>query len=351
MPTTNYMSAQGMQPKTDWSPDGFMGGAIWNQNRDDYSRTLGLQQALAELERMKQQEEMTLGAPVRASGRLAEIATNTGRAQTAVPLAQTELGIKQEEYERKKATRPSDIAATIAKNKAIPVEEKLKQLKNSIQFGMIVAQGGGLSNSSQLPELAQQLQIPAPMVQRIMQDPRKMVELLQSVDMELQGKLVEDKQKQEADMARQKYASDTAAKSSRDVANINAEWHREQIKMQQEAKQMAQSMEKKLVELNTLAEKGPLTQAQEASRKYYNEMIPLLRMGPILQQQQLLNQLGQGGRLQSPGQIQSPALPNQGQVINPATIDWSKAKVFKSENEIGTYKGPAVINGRRAVID
>src|SRR3990167_8278058 len=175
MPTTNYMSAQGMQPKTDWSPDGFMGGAIWNQNRDDYSKTLGLQQALAELERMKQQEEMTLGAPVRASGRLADIATNTGRAQTAVPLAQTELGLKQDTLTRQLGTQDSDIKTKLAENVQKQGEAGLKQLKNSTQFAMIMAQGGGLSNSMQVPELAKQLQVPAPMVQRIMQDPKKML--------------------------------------------------------------------------------------------------------------------------------------------------------------------------------
>ena len=109
---------------------------------------------------------------------------------------------------------------------------------------------------------------------------------------------------------------------------------------------MAQTMDKKLVELNNLAEKVPLTPAQEASRKYYNDMIPLLRMGPILQQQQLLNQLGQGGRLQSPGQIQSPALPNQGQVSPKQVLspqqqeDWKtkakRANPSLSEQEIIT---------------
>lgn len=85
MPITTYNSPPGLRGGTGWSPKGFLGGALFGQHEEDYRRNLGMGEAsqkMGLLDQLNKLKEYEANAPVRESGRLADIATNRATAST-----------------------------------------------------------------------------------------------------------------------------------------------------------------------------------------------------------------------------------------------------------------------------
>lgn len=76
MADINYMSPSGMQPKVGWSPDGFLGGAKWQQQERDYKEAFDLQKAFSMFGLTKQKNELDeygLNSALRDATRRADI--------------------------------------------------------------------------------------------------------------------------------------------------------------------------------------------------------------------------------------------------------------------------------------
>lgn len=291
MADVNYVSPQGLLPKQGYSPQGFLGGMQYDQQMTDYRDMMGLQKLLSMMNAQKEQEDLTLGAPVRASKRLADIASNTSTAQTAIPLGQATLGLKQDEAKISRAGVDNKIIENAAKSIAAQGAAGMQQLQQQMKAAQIIGgimQSNGPAGSAIVSRLAPQLGFKAddPFIQAIMQDPTRVTQVLNSINETLQGDLLKEMTGKTMDYQRtmdqtrlqgqnQLAVQDRANSGAQAVANIRTALQNNREKLENLAVALIQKKRE-----------GKLTKEDEIAYNDVMQALGYLRSVTTLQQQE-----------------------------------------------------------------
>ena len=146
-----YINANALNPGYDYKPSGFLAGMSWDEDRKRYKQQARVQDQMvleALLRARAENADYNLDAPMRASGRGANIATNRGTEQTAITRAQATLeGLTlgnqtarlgnqtvQQGNEFTSATQPSRIGATNAASVTSQTNSQLTQQQQLIEY-------------------------------------------------------------------------------------------------------------------------------------------------------------------------------------------------------------------------
>lgn len=149
MADLNYISPAGIAPdfgKTDMPG---LAGYFAADKQRDYENLMSLQKLFALDNLQKQanaQEEYVLGAPVRASGRLKDIATNRAEADTVARRKTAEVVDKELGNIFTQSTQPGKIAATNEDNDTKVLQDKVK--RNQMAMSHLMSLEPYLANNS-----------------------------------------------------------------------------------------------------------------------------------------------------------------------------------------------------------
>ena len=319
-------------PQIGYKPDGFLGGAMWAEQRDDYRQMMSLQKLLSELGVRGAQEEMTQGAPVRAAKRLSDIATAQTNTRYAMPKMAGEVEERSLKNTATRMEQPSKMAANIAAYIATQGESGYKQFQTGLKFALTAGQVIKNNGPVALPQLQQQAQsmgLPPQMVQMVMSNPEETVKLLQAVDMELQSGLIKDRQKQSAEYKQATNVANIQGTAARDVAGINSEARIQAANIRSALAQQTLDLKKKWQVLNERITQGKSTnlEADKIEADRIAQMLASLQTLGI-QQQQGMVESATGGAIRAPGQVQPPLFNQPGaselSKFTPPQRDWIK---------------------------
>lgn len=221
MADVNYINPTAILPQQGWKPQGFMGGMQYAQQMKDYQDVMSLSQLMSQMGAQKEMEDMTLGAPVRAAKRLSDIATSTANTQTAVPMAQANLGLRQDEAQVSRAGVPNKIVIEATKHYTQMGAEGLAQLNQQIQAAQIISgimgQNGAGTGTAMVQQLLPQLRVNPEFAQAVMQDPAKVTQFLNTISPAVQAELTKQREKSDADY---RQAIDVEADRGMNSANV-----------------------------------------------------------------------------------------------------------------------------------
>ena len=197
MAEVNYASPSSLLPNVQGQAQlpAFLQGMQYNTQMRDYDKSAALSQLMSQLALQRQSEDQVMGAPMRQSERLANMATNQA---TAATIGDLKRGTADEAFARggvARATMQSDIATKLAQNASTQGEAGVKQLKDSLKYIQIVGQLQGPQAAAQAEQLGQQFKLPREIIQAAMADPSKIKGILLEANDQLQSTLVSDTNK------------------------------------------------------------------------------------------------------------------------------------------------------------
>ena len=227
MSEVNYISPSSLLPRTnEIQVPAFLQGMQYAGQRQDYDKVRDLSNLMTQMGIQKSSEENVLGAPVRASQRLADIATNQATAGTIGDLKRGQADMAFASGNVARRTMDSDVAIKIAKNVVEQGQAGVQQLQNSIKFAQLVGDGQlqGPQAAAQVQQLAQQFKLPmdSPIVAMALRDPKKATEFLLSINEQVQGTIMTNTAKEKDQTTREREIHNLDNASREKIARIHA---------------------------------------------------------------------------------------------------------------------------------
>jgi len=340
MSEVNYINPTAILPQQEWKPKGFMGGMQYAQQLGDYEDVMSLSKLMSQMGAQEKIEDLTLGAPVRAAKRGSEIATANATSATIGRQKLAELGVAEDTAKVSRAGVDNKIAQEAAAHYTKMGEEGMKQISNQIRAAQTIGgimQQNGPAGAAIVKQMLPNLGIDPSFAEAVMRDPAKITQFLNSISGEVQAKLAEQESKNKADMERQQYASDSAARSAETVARINADSRIEQARMRASLAQSSQKLEQAITQYGLRIARGEqLSPAEMADYNDKRQMFYDLRTAMGQQTQAGAAELG----LPRVPAIQPPPVPGQrpalkvGATVN---IDGKTVQITDVQAD-GTYK-------------
>ena len=363
----NYFNPQSFNPGTQFKPSGYLGGVVAGEDRNRYNNLTDIFQQGQGYALSKQGMELgefAQGAPQRALEGQSKMATARANIQNAEPqaLAKTMQMEGEANSARLKAKSEDDmyvqkLSEAMAKSRSAQSDSEWNETINNVRQAAALqaaaSQDPSYSGEGPLPlSVTSKLTPGSKLTDTLMKagpQAGKLLRIMAGLDPTQINQMALNTQKEQAAMDRQKYSSDSSRGSARDVANINAEWHRAQIKAQSEKAAELKKVELEIARLGKLDSECKLDQVGQKYLKFLLDREFRLKqagamVGPGVGAAIIGGETGQ--RMQ--GAITGPAaLPSAqgGQQQGPRT--------FASEQEAlaSGYKGNVIINGRPARID
>jgi hypothetical protein len=152
MADINYNQAV-PRPDTGWKPRGFLAGMAYGTDRARYDEQAGLQDIMTKAKA----GEWFADAPVRETGRLKDIATNTAEAATVGPRKHGEVEKLQLGNQYDKGTLSTRIADTIRKSGEGDWDLAIKKTQQGLSIAAMMAQAAGEYGPAGAANMVQQL--------------------------------------------------------------------------------------------------------------------------------------------------------------------------------------------------
>ena len=249
MADVNYVSPASLLPNVQGQAQlpAFLQGMQYNTQMRDYDKSAALSQLMSQLALSKQSEDMVMGAPVRQSERLANMATNQATAATIGDLKRGQADTAFAQGGVARATMQSDIATKLVSNAVAQGEAGVTQLKTAAKFGQLLGQFSGPQSAAQIAQLGQQFKLPEEIIRAAMADPQKTQQLLLAADDKLQSTLVSDTNKVGLENYGRERQQLLANQGHTDAATITANAHLASASNKMSQDQLASDLERQIM--------------------------------------------------------------------------------------------------------
>ena len=363
----NYFNPTSFNPSLDFRISGALGGSVAAEDRNRYNKLADMFQTGEGYNVAKkgiELDEYVQAGPQRALAGQAAMAKSRAEIETVQPKARAELmslegtgNSARLKAKMEEDTYSQKLLEAIAKSKAAQSDSEWSETLNNVKQAAVLQEaaqqdpsysGEGplpLSVTSRLPQGSKLSEV----LMKAGPNAGKLLRIMSQLDPKHIQELAQNSQKETAAMERQRYSSDQSRASAKDVANISAAWHMEQIKMQREKQELIKQLETKLLRLTTKKATQGLSPGEEEDYRVTKEQWIFEKQAVAAAGLGFSSEVMRGvGRAAVPQPPSDPRSPG-----GSPTPPRGGPRTFASEQEAlsSGYKGDAIINGRPARIE